>query len=154
MSDPYQTPTSDTPTGDQFLSIPAIVVGVFVGFPLALGLAAVCGFTLWTLLHYTAIAHSKAAMFLALAVAVPIFVFPPYILCGYVAGRLAKRRVTLHAGIAGLILLVASNVAPQLNVSWSDFVRYASSLAMSFLGGRLSMRLNRTIKSDVSQQPV
>jgi hypothetical protein len=154
MSNPYQTPTQHSSANDQSLSVLAILVGPFIGFPLGFALAAAFGLSLATLFHYTGIVHSKAAMLLVLAVAFPLFVFPPYILCGYVAGRLAKQRVTLHAFIAGLILLIVSSIPPPSNISGTYIIRYISAIGMSHLGGKLATRRRKALQSTPNAQAV
>lgn len=68
-----------------------------------------------------------------------LFVMPPYVLCGYLASWMAQDKPLVHAGIAGLIFLVA-NILMALPfddadpMSWSDILCYASIVPLGLVG--------------------
>jgi hypothetical protein len=74
---------------------------------------------------------------------VGLFVMPAYVVCGFIAAKLASSRFLLHALIAGTLLLIA-NVALTMfgdaedPVSLLDAICFASIVPLSVLGSRLA----------------
>ena len=73
-----------------------------------------------------------------------LFVLPAYVLCGYIAARMAGTRPLVHAAIAAAILLFANALMVfPLNpfaLSWTDVLCYVSIVPLGLVGGFLAAK--------------
>jgi len=74
-----------------------------------------------------------------------LFVLPTYVLCGYIASRMAETNWLTHAGIASVIFLIANVLMafpfdPDEPISASDVLCYASIVPLGLFGGFIATK--------------
>ncbi|TWU47803.1 hypothetical protein [Rubripirellula reticaptiva] len=145
MQNPYRPFGSNVQgTVSAAISIPAVLFAPVATLAISLVLAAMAGlfiFIYWMLLFD----RNEGSTILFNAIFFPAFVWPPFLLCGYLAGRLAGYRCIAHAFYAGCIYLVADVAmsvpwlvdAPYF---WTHVMSCVLIVPLALLGGKLAER--------------
>lgn len=150
MTNPYQPSNSSfvqsAPSPlNEGIAVRAVLLSPVATFFIALVLAAMAG--VFIAMFGAALSDANGdSTILFDAIFFPVFVWLPYLLCGYLAGRLAGARHVTHALYAGCIYLVA-NVGMSLPWDtadphfWTHLTSFALIVPLALLGGKLSERL-------------
>ncbi|MGB7326589.1 MAG: hypothetical protein WBD31_17065 [Rubripirellula sp.] len=145
MQDPYRpVATKDRERAFAAISVRAVLLASVVAIAISIALGALAGvfiFVYWMMLFDS----NQASEILFDAIFFPAFVWLPFLLCGYLAGRIAGYRCVHHAFYAGCIYLVA-NVAMSFPwrvdapYFWTHVLSCALIVPLSLLGGKLAER--------------
>lgn len=149
MQNPYQPSAgvsnrSAPSTPDSGLALRAVLLSPVATFVISLVLAAMAG--IFIALFGAALSDANGESTIIFdAIFMPTFVWLPYLLCGYLAGRIAGFRHVFHALCAGCVYLVASvgmSLPWDLSDShfWTHMTSFALIIPLALIGGKLSER--------------
>ncbi|MEM8672237.1 MAG: hypothetical protein AAGG48_32280 [Planctomycetota bacterium] len=148
MQNPYQPAKSHTRqpiSAGTAISVRAVLLAPLAAFVVSLVLGAMAG--IFIALFGGALSDGNGETTIVFdAIFFPSFVWLPFLLCGYLAGRIAQSRHLTHAVYAGCVYLCAS-IAMSLPWDanepyfWTHVLSYALIIPLAALGGKLAERM-------------
>ncbi|TWU48872.1 hypothetical protein Poly51_47760 [Rubripirellula tenax] len=146
MQNPFQPSRSiDRQLGIASVSIRSVLLASVATFVIALFCAALAG--IFIVIFGPSLSNAEGdATLLFDAIFFPAFVWLPFLLCGYIAGRIAGRNHVAHGLYAGCVYLVV-NIAMSIPwrfdnpYFWTHVLSCVLIVPLALLGGKLAERL-------------